>query len=205
VSVQQMPVRLFLAGRARTKGSLKPDIVRSGRGALKVTMHDTPLSQAWKLSMVKQLRQAYGITTGIKAGRRVRTDAEPYAGPVEIHAFFRFEQQMQATSGHPPWPSHDTPWPTANAGEGAIGDEDKLRRNLLDALTQSGVIKDDCWSIGGVTLKRWCAEGEEPGVEILVRPASAWARHIEWIMLHEDDWQEGAAARLAELDPEDLF
>jgi hypothetical protein len=174
--MSEVIARLFVAGRARTKGSLEPTVTRM-RGKLKIAMHDTPLSRAWKLRMVGALHKALGIRVASVAGRVQRVDAEPYAGAVEIHLFFRFKQEQSVAGGV--WPSHDTEWPTADD----IGDEDKLRRNVLDALTQAGVIKDDCLSVGGVTLKRWCKPGELAGVEILVRSAGAWAAHIEAIML----------------------
>jgi hypothetical protein len=174
--MSEVIARLFVVGRARTKGSLEPTITRM-RGKLKIAMHDTPQSKAWKLRMVKALREALGITVARVDGELQRVDAEPYGGAVEVHAFFRFERSPAVAGGV--WPSHDTEWPTADD----IGDEDKLRRNVLDALTQAGVIKDDAYSIGGVTLKRWCKPGELAGVEILVRSAGAWAAHIEAITL----------------------
>ncbi len=186
-------VRAFLAGRARTKGSLDPKIVRVRGGTLKVVARDTEHSVAWKKSMVTQLRYLLGITTALRwtvdaKGKRVReryrSDAEPYAGPVEVHRFFRFEREANADTGEV-WPSHETPWPI---GEGStqLGDVDKLTRNLLDALTQAGVLADDRYVIGGAELKRWTRDGEQPGVEILIRPAGVWATFIESIMLSTD-------------------
>lgn len=174
--MSEVLARVFLAGRARTKGSLAPKITRNGRGQMKVVQQDTPQSTAWKQSMVKQLRELVGIEVARVAGAVMRIDAEPYAGPVEVHRFFRFAPA-------PGWPSHETEWPVAVD----IGDVDKLTRNLLDALQQAGVIADDRNVIGGAELKRWCKPGEEPGVEILVRAASVWATSVERILLGSDD------------------
>lgn len=85
-----------------------------------------------------------------------------YPGPVEVHTFFRFARLCE--------PDQTMPWPTREGGEFGHGDEDKLRRNALDALTQSGLILDDSLVVGGRPHKRWCLDGEQPGVWIVVRP-----------------------------------
>lgn len=94
---------------------------------------------------------------------------EPYAGPVEVFAFFRFEQErsVAAKTAGAVVPSQDMAWPTAPA----IGDEDKLRRSVLDALTQSHLLADDALVVGGGNYKRWTVGGEPSGVAILVRTA----------------------------------
>jgi hypothetical protein len=43
-----------------------------------------------------------------------------------------------------------------------------LRRNLLDALTQSGLLADDSQVVGGQTWKRFVWPGEDAGVEFVV-------------------------------------
>lgn len=149
--------RVFVEGRSRTKGSLKPVHIRMGAGKCKVSLtEDHALATPWKKRMMAALvNRPAGTGEGWK----------PYAGAVEIHCFFRFEPEQAAGGGV--WPSHETLWPTAPD----IGDEDKLRRNVLDALTQAHVIADDALSIGGMNYKRWCVDGEQPGVLIVVRPA----------------------------------
>lgn len=196
-------VRLFIPGRSRTKGSLDPYQTGRGSGTIKITQRDRELSRLWKLKMVKALRETLGIRTAKIGGKVVRTDAEPYAGAVEVHRFFRFEREVRTAAGARTgevWASHEQPWPIAHD----IGDVDKLTRNVLDALEQAGVIANDCQVVGGVELKRWCSPGEQPGVDLLVRPASAWAFLVESIMLHQDQ-DEAAAAQRAELEPGDLF
>jgi hypothetical protein len=86
---------------------------------------------------------------------------------VEVHAFFRFDREAsraEAAEEGEVWPSHQLPWPTTIG----IGDEDTLRRAVLDALVKNGVIKDDSLSVGGSNYKRWCEPGEEAGVLIFV-------------------------------------
>jgi hypothetical protein len=82
------------------------------------------------------------------------------AFPVVVDTYFRFERLCK--------PDHAMPWPTRERGEFAHGDEDKLRRNALDALTQSGLILDDSLVVGGRIGKRWVRDGESPGVRIIV-------------------------------------
>lgn len=142
-------VRIEVIGRPRTKGSLIPQHVRVAPGKCRVTLKESgEYSVAWKNEMIRAVRVACEI------GR--------YPHPVVVDTFFRFERLCL--------PDQSMPWPTREKGEFAHGDEDKLRRNALDALTQSGLIFDDALVIGGRTLKRWCGVGEAPGVVIKVRP-----------------------------------
>jgi Holliday junction resolvase RusA-like endonuclease len=162
--------RVFVEGRSRTKGSLKPVHIKIGAGRCKVSLtEDHALATPWKKKMIAQLLVQQGLLGLI----------EPYAGPVEIHCFFRFAREEAAGGGV--WPSHESLWPTAPD----IGDEDKLRRNVLDALTQAHVIADDALSIGGMNYKRWCDVGEQPGVQIIVSdaPAPDAVRYLERLAL----------------------
>lgn len=152
-------VRFFVPGRARTKGSLRPELSRGKGGRMVVRLIESGEGAVpWKNRMIKTIREVKGIAP-VKAGNKVTGfDPEPYAGAVEIECLFRFERNES-------WPSHDTPHPTSID----IGDWDKLLRNLLDAFTQSGLIKDDSLVIGSAgTYKRWCRNGELPGVDVRV-------------------------------------
>lgn len=148
----------FVPGRARTKGSLKPVHIKVAPGRCRVSLTESgEESTAWKRTMIQAIKKQVA-------------PAEPYADPVQVHSFFRFARTLSlradAKEGEV-WPTHNTPWPTADD----IGDEDKLRRNLLDALTQSSLIADDDLVIGGSNYKRWCLPGETPGVLVVVREA----------------------------------
>lgn len=168
--------RLFVAGRPRTKGHMQP-VHRRGTAGRPCTFggaKDRPLLQAWMRTLGRSIQGQLGIrlTRSADSGpaRVQRVDAEPYAGPVEVHCFFRFdrvESGREAAEAGELWPSHAVEWPTTIG----IGDEDTLRRAVLDALVKSGVIKDDSLSVGGMNYKRWCEAGEEQGVLIVVRPA----------------------------------
>lgn len=133
-----------------------------GRGA-----QDRPLLQAWMRTLGKSIQAQLGVKMARVGGKVRRVDAEPYAGDVEVHCFFRFDRTQSAgesaVAGEV-WPSHSTLWPTTIG----IGDEDTLRRAVLDALVKSGVIKDDSLSVGGMNYKRWCEPGEQAGVLIVV-------------------------------------
>ena len=162
----EVVARLFIPGRPRTKGSLKP-MHRRGQGGrpCKVGLtEDHALSTPWKNTMVRALRLEQARMSGLR-----RPVAVAYPDPVEVHAFFRFERDLsvaERTMGEVV-PSHSTSWPT----DDGIGDEDKLRRNVLDALTQSGLILDDRMVIGGMNFKRWVREDEQSGVLIMVNAA----------------------------------
>lgn len=144
------PVRIEAFGRPRTKGSLKPVHIKAGPGRCRVSLTESgEYAKAWKDTMIRAIREQCIV------GR--------YEGAVSVDCSFRFERLSKADL--------DLPWPTRANGQYAHGDEDKLRRNALDALTQSGLILDDALVVGGHTLKRWCVTGERAGVLIVVGAA----------------------------------
>jgi Holliday junction resolvase RusA-like endonuclease len=146
-------VRIEVTGRPRTKGSLKPSHVKIGPGRCRVGLtEDGEFSKPWKEHMMR----------AIIASCRV----ERFEGAVIVETFFRFERLASEERAGEPWPVKP-PGPTAQ------GDWDKLTRNVGDALTQSGLIKDDCLVIGGPSYKRFVLPGEPAGVLIKVRPAVA--------------------------------
>lgn len=146
-------VRIEAFGRPRTKGSLRPIHMKIGPGRCRVSLtEDGEYSIPWKNEMIRMIRNQCEMTR--------------YAGPVVIDTFFRFEKlASQARRGEL--------WPVTKSGATAHGDEDKLRRNVLDALVQAGLILDDCLSLGtDGHYKRYCLPGEGAGVLIKVRPAT---------------------------------
>lgn len=145
-------VAVFCPGRPRTKGSLKPVHIRMGNGKCRVSLMESgEYAIAWKEAMIAAIRNACVCAR--------------WPGPVRVDTFFRFEKLCAPDGG--------LPWPVRETGDYAHGDEDKLRRNALDALTQSGLIADDSLVVGGENWKRWRdhLKGEEPGVWIVVVPA----------------------------------
>lgn len=143
-------VRIEVIGRPRTKGSLVPEHKKIAPGKCRVTLKESgEYSVPWKNEMIRAIRNQCTVNR--------------YPHAVVVDTFFRFERLCL--------PDQAMPWPTREKGEYAHGDEDKLRRNALDALTQSGLIFDDALVIGGRPYKRWCRNGEKPGVIIKARPA----------------------------------
>lgn len=158
-------VRVFVPGRPRTKGSMRPVHVKMGPGRCRVSLTESgEHSIAWKKTMIKALR--------------AECLCAAWPGAVVVDTFFRFDasagqERKRGAALHEgeTWPGRPDLWPVESAGAYAHGDEDKLRRNVLDALTQSGLIADDCLVVGGSTMKRFTMAGEEQGVVIDVRPA----------------------------------
>lgn len=153
-------VRIEVIGRPRTKGSLVPVHVKVAPGRCKVTLRESgEYSVAWKDDMIRAVR--------------AQCEVKRFEGAVVVDTFFRFEKLCE--------PDQTMPWPTRAAGEFAHGDEDKLRRNALDALTQSGLILDDALVIGGLNFKGWCVNAsQKPGVMISVRPVANEAHFFGW-------------------------
>lgn len=130
-----------VSGRPRTKGSLKPIHQRLGGGRCKVSLTESgQYAKPWKEAMIKAIQAA--------------VPCKQHEGPVMVNLEFLF------------LPEH---------GEDVLldlpigreyGDIDKLERNVLDALTQSGLIKDDSQVVQLRSFKVFCHEN--PGVMILV-------------------------------------
>lgn len=144
-------VRIEVTGRPRTKGSLKPVHVKVGPGKCRVGLtEDGEFSKPWKEHMMRAIIAACVV--------------ERFPDAVRVDCDFRFERLASEERRGDLWPIQP-PGPTAQ------GDLDKLVRNVYDALTQSGLIKDDCLVIGGHALKRFAQPGETAGVRIVVSPA----------------------------------
>jgi len=146
----------FVAGRPRTKGSLTPQPVRNGRGQMKIRMTDTAESRLWLAEMVRSIRAEVGVKPAV-SGRKIVGWADGWAPidvPVWVGATFFID---------PVWGGHsveDWPYPTA----ADCGDTDKLARAFGDALTQSGLIKDDRLIVRWSVEKVWKLTGDLAGV-----------------------------------------
>lgn len=151
-TIGEVPVLVWVPGRPRTKGHMKPDHIRTGVGTCAVKLRETnPQSTAWKKIM----------TTVIKGS----CACERYDGAVIVDSMFLFEPEngedrKGVADGSRPWPTSIR-----------YGDRDTLERNVMDALTQSGLILDDKLVVDGRATKRWAVAGEQAGVWIRVRPA----------------------------------
>lgn len=83
------------------------------KGSLDRRMQDTPASKAWRSLLAAEFRR----DSRLRFMRDDRVIATPYGGPVAVRCIF--------------------------VRSDGVGDLDKLERNVLDALTDSGVIGDD--------------------------------------------------------------
>lgn len=142
-----MNAEIWVPGRARTKGSLKPVVSGRGSGRIKVGLVESgEYSKPWKNTMIREIRAQVGPENCVH-----------YDGPVRVICAFLFAPEgfeLDACG-----------WPVAIE----YGDVDKLERNVLDALTQSGLIKDDKLVVILESVKRFALRGEVAGVRIGVR------------------------------------
>ncbi len=130
-----------VAGRATTKGSMRPTqlrVVIDGRslgvGHARLT-EDTAGSKQWRAEVAWHVRIAL-------------RGADPCAGPVRVVVMVFLPQPK----------SNRDPYPTAKYS----GDADKLARNILDALTDAGAIQDDAQVISLHVMKAWAADRDSP-------------------------------------------
>lgn len=135
-----MIVEFHVAGRPRTKGSMK---VITPRGRKPIMIESTTHSEAWRKR--------------IKAAIMTQCPGVRFPGPVSVVATFAFEKAGPSARA--------LSWPVLNAGINAAGDLDKLTRNLLDAMEDSGLIVNDCMVVGLDLAKRW---DETPGIHVEV-------------------------------------
>lgn len=135
---------VFVPGHPKTKGSLD----HIGQGKMRENVQG---SKAWRQLMAYRLRQAWNAENEV-AGWPDRVPREPLAGAVRVSAMFYL--------------------PCARGQRSLIargsGDVDKLVRNLLDALTDSGVIKDDAQVTGIICDKAEAHALAPQGVKVTV-------------------------------------
>lgn len=119
----------WVPGRPRTKGSLKP--ARTGSGAVRLV--DTVHSKEWRSAVCKAVipliaDEDVSIPEGKKGRWRLR-HGWPSLDPILVRATFYYQRSANDTDARP-----------INR---QYGDLDKLMRNVLDALQDSGVYRDD--------------------------------------------------------------
>lgn len=143
-------------GRPKPKGSLQP-IVSAGR--YRGMREGVEGSSAWR-TMVKQAAQRSNPHLRLRSH-------QPETGAVLLTVAFYFARPKSGQGLL-------LPWPTISDGINAVGDTDKLIRNVGDALKDAGVIKDDSLIVGISSTKQWCPAGVAPGAEIVVQRAPDW-------------------------------
>lgn len=136
-----MRAEFHVAGRPRTKGSLK---VITPRGQKSRLIEDHAHSKPWRQR--------------IKTAIEVQCPGVVFDGPVAVSATFGFLQEGPSAQA--------LAYPVVNAGVNANGDLDKLTRNLLDAMEDSGMIVNDCMVVTLAVGKQWNAL--MPGIYVTV-------------------------------------
>lgn len=137
-------------GKARPKGSMIPVPTRKRNGALAVYFKpSSPDCELWARHVKAGARGAIGNLGGY-AGEGGVTGF-PTILPVRVSMVFGFIRPLRTTvEGNEHAPIAKT----------TAGDLDKLIRNVLDALTEAGVYRDDCQVTNVQATKCYVAPGE---------------------------------------------
>ena len=143
----QVLLRTYVPGRPRSKGSLKIWCTRGRDHKVRVE-EQVADSSAWR-NRVAAIVQAWARREYGPAPLKLEIPLE-----LRVVYFFRREDEDQPT----------LPRPTAIT----VGDLDKLDRNIGDALTSSGLIKDDKYIVRIMSEKRWAAPGGRAGAQIML-------------------------------------
>jgi Holliday junction resolvase RusA-like endonuclease len=144
------PLTFSVEHKPSPKGSLAP----KGRIGQRVRLVEQVAgSKPFRVAVAYAARRAV-------AGR----PGYPLVGPVEVHLVFAFDKPAS-------YPKRRRCWPITRGS----GDLDKLERNVLDALTDAGVVGDDSQVCRLVADKDYVGHGvaagrAEAGAWVMVRP-----------------------------------
>lgn len=144
-----LPMRVFVAGRARTKGSLYVVGYRPNGSA--IMGEQVKGSKAWRATVAQVILRGLGADIG---PRGPVVDWEPYPGAVRVRLLTFLPRNGRAE----PYPIRRTD-----------GDTDKYQRNVGDALTDTRLIVDDAQIVEWAAVKRWAPDGQMPGSWVEVR------------------------------------
>lgn len=149
-----LPLRVWVPGRARTKGSLR----RQGRRMVEQVAG----SKGWREQVAETVLRTCGATPGPQGFTRWW---EPVRGPVvaSLTVWLPRPASLRAETVGPRWD-----WPISIYD----GDLDKLQRNIGDALTDTGVIADDSLIVGWSAWKLWAPTATGAGALIELRNVS---------------------------------
>ena len=100
---------------------------------------------------------AFAARTELADLERVGNPPGAWLGPVKVTVQLRFTAPKSWRGGYP----------TSRA----TGDVDKHARNILDALQDAGVFKDDAQVAGLRISKRYCLHDETPGANVEITEA----------------------------------
>jgi len=143
-----LPVRVefFIPGIPQAKGSMTSPapgvMIEAGSN----------ISRARKKTWRARIEQALFV----EAKKRYRKKRYPLAGPLIVDIVFRFPiPAYRRRKIDPDEPHLQKP------------DVDKLVRGVLDPLTATGIVKDDCVVHDVHAHKAWCVPGQEGAVLVL--------------------------------------
>lgn len=142
--VPQVILQAYVTGRPRSKGSLKTYCMKDRRHTIRAE-EQVKDSGLWRKTVAAAVQ---------RRGRELYGEDLRLEIPVELRAVYFFRREDEDRPGEA--------YPVAMG----IGDLDKLDRNIGDALTSSGIIKDDQYIVRIVSEKRWAAQGSPGGVQL---------------------------------------
>jgi Holliday junction resolvase RusA-like endonuclease len=138
------PLTITAYGVPKPKGSLR----HIGNGRLKEQLEGSPI---WR----EAVKAAAFVAARTSGWQRLENT------PVAVSATLTFERPASA-------PKRRVTWPITRSS----GDVDKQARNILDALVDAGIVKDDSQVIDLSIRKRYCGQHDEalhiPGAMIRV-------------------------------------
>lgn len=141
-----LPLTVWVGGRARTKGSMR----HQGAGRM---VEQVKGSSAWRAQVVETVVRTLGGSFG-PSGPSGWWEAA--CGPVaaSLTVYLPRPASLRQASAGLRWD-----WPISIYD----GDLDKLERNVGDALTDTGVIKDDSQIVHWSAWKLWAPEVDQVG------------------------------------------
>lgn len=169
----------FVSGHPKTKGSLefvtaKHVREKPGSDRWRKLVADRLRTDALKRSPAKKEDRCGGCTSALClldgcaevriAGRGDEGTSGPYAGRIGVRIVSFLQVPAQPKPALRNWLDHAMEWLVCKFS----GDVDKLARNVLDALTDSGVIVDDAQVVDLFSHKRLAQPGMMPGQQIQV-------------------------------------
>jgi crossover junction endodeoxyribonuclease RusA len=142
---------IFVLGTPRPKGSMR----HVGHGRM-VEQHGH--STDWRTTIVQAAHDAVSHAPD-DPWTRVLLPGYPHTGPVAVTVELRFTKPKSA-------PKTKVTYPSTRS----TGDSDKQARNVLDALQDAGVFKDDAQVVDLIVFKRYAEPNQMPGARITVEP-----------------------------------
>ena len=150
ISEPPLPLRVWVPGRARTKGSLEP-FGRRANGSIKLR-ESVKGSSDWRATMAEAVLRACGAR--FEPGGPV-CGWEPLDEPVRVVLWVKLPRgRTRALAAHP--------------DQLRDGDLDKFQRNAGDALVDARALKDDSRIVEWWARKDWAESPETAGVLIEV-------------------------------------